>query len=189
MWSEKADGTPKLPEDVPAFVPLWHLWENIVVDHTKMNQQKELIWAGECLTKQSFIQQGIEKYIDVWKSMMERDAMYAKDMAGYVQYWERIHSEIMDPAPLTLTLLQDGFGRQPICSGTIRVACSRGLGMIFLPTPLLRMILWSLTHIVILQKYGQSPTLIPIKMISLETLCYTDPVIDIASLCGLVEEY
>ena len=40
---------------------------------------------------------------------MERDAMYAKDMASYVYYWERIHSEITGPAPLTLTLLQEGF--------------------------------------------------------------------------------
>ena len=109
MWREKVDGTPKLPEGVSAPLPLRPLWENVVVDHTKKNQQKELIWADEYLTKQSFIQQGIAKYIDVWKSIMERDAMYAKDMAGYVHYWEQIHSEIMDPAPLTLTLLQEGF--------------------------------------------------------------------------------
>ena len=25
---------------------------------------------------------------------MARDAMYAKDMAAYVQYWERLHLEI-----------------------------------------------------------------------------------------------
>ena len=68
--------------------PLWPLWGNVVVDHTKKNQQKKLIRAGEYLTKESFIQQGIAKYIDVWKSMMEWDAMYAKDMAGYVHYWE-----------------------------------------------------------------------------------------------------
>ena len=41
--------------------------------------------------------------------MLERDAMYAKDMVGYVHYWERIHSEITGPALLTLTLLQEGF--------------------------------------------------------------------------------
>ena len=40
---------------------------------------------------------------------MEKDAMYTKNMAGYVRYWERIHSEITGPAPLTLTLLQEGF--------------------------------------------------------------------------------
>ena len=40
---------------------------------------------------------------------MERDAMYANDMAGYVHYWKRIHSEITSPAPLTPTLLQKGF--------------------------------------------------------------------------------
>ena len=109
MWREKADGTPKLSEGVPAPVPLWPLWENVVVDHTKKNQQKELIRAGECLTKQSFIQQGIAKYVDVWKSMMQRDAMYAKDMVGYVRYWEQIHSEITGRAPLTPPLLQEGF--------------------------------------------------------------------------------
>ena len=37
MWREKVDGTPKLPEGVPALVPLWPLWENVVVDHTKKN--------------------------------------------------------------------------------------------------------------------------------------------------------
>ena len=56
MWREKVDGTPKLPEGVPAHVPLWPLWGNVVVDRTKKNQQKELIRAGKCLTKQSFIQ-------------------------------------------------------------------------------------------------------------------------------------
>ena len=65
MWREKVDGTPKLPEGVPAPVPLRPLWRNVVVDCTKKNQQKELIRAGKCLTKQSFIQQGIAKYIDV----------------------------------------------------------------------------------------------------------------------------
>ena len=72
-----------------------------MVDSTKKNQEKELVRVGECLTKQSFIQQGIAKYIDVWKSMMTRDAMYAKDMAAYVQYWERLHLEITDPVPPT----------------------------------------------------------------------------------------
>ena len=109
MWREKADGTPKLSEGVLALVPLWPLWGNVVVDHTKKNQQKELIRASECLTKQSFIQQGIAKYIDVWKSIMQRDAIYTKEMVGYVHYWERIHSEITGPTPLTPTLLQEGF--------------------------------------------------------------------------------
>ena len=86
MWRQNDDGTPMLPDGVPAPVPLRPLWGNVVVDSTKKNQEKELVRVGECLTKQSFIQQGIAKYIDVWKSMMARDAMYAKDMAAYVQY-------------------------------------------------------------------------------------------------------
>ena len=57
-----------------------------MVDSTKKNQEKEPVRASECLTKQSCIQQGIAKYINVWKSMMARDAMYAKDMAAYVHY-------------------------------------------------------------------------------------------------------
>ena len=88
MWRQNDDGTPMLPEGVPAPMPLRPLWGNVVVDSTKKNQEKELVWVGECLTKQSFIQQGIAKYIDVWKSMMARDAMYAKDMAAYVHYWK-----------------------------------------------------------------------------------------------------
>ena len=94
-----------LPEDVPAPVPLRPLWGNVVVDSTKKNQEKELVRVGECLTKQSFIQQGIAKYIDVWKSMMARDAMYAKDMAAYVRYRERLHLEIIGPIPATLAEL------------------------------------------------------------------------------------
>ena len=101
MWRQRDDGTPMLPEGVPDPVPLRPLWGNVVVDCTKKNQEKELVQAGECLTKQSFIQQGIVKYIDVWKSMMARDAMYAKDMVAYVHYWERLYSEIIGPVQPT----------------------------------------------------------------------------------------
>ena len=127
MWREKADGTPKLPEGVPALVPLRPLWRNVVVDHTKWNQQKELIRASECLTKQSFIQQGIAKYIDVWKSIMEKDAMYANDMAGYDHYWKQIHSEIIGPALLTPTLLHEGFW--PMTNWQRDHACSMSFGV------------------------------------------------------------
>ena len=41
----------------------------------------------------------------------------------------------------------------------------------FLLTPLLR-IIWSLIHIMIRRKRGQSPSLIPIEMTFLETLCF-----------------
>ena len=51
MWRQKDDGTPMLPEGVPDPVPLRPLWGNVVVDCTKKNQEKELVWAGECLTK------------------------------------------------------------------------------------------------------------------------------------------
>ena len=88
MWRQRDDDTPMLPEGVSDPVPLRPLWGNVVVDCTKKNQDKELVRVGKCLTKQSFIQQGIAKYINVWKSMMARDAMYAKDMAAYVHYWE-----------------------------------------------------------------------------------------------------
>ena len=106
MWRQNDDGTPMLPKGVPAPMPLWPLWGNVVVDSTKKNQEKELVWVGECLTKQSFIQQGIAKYIDMWKSMMARDAMYAKDMVAYVHYWERLHLKITGPVPPTPVELQ-----------------------------------------------------------------------------------
>ena len=51
MWRQNDDGTPMLPEGVPAPVPLWPLWGNVVVDSTKKNQEKELVRVGECLTK------------------------------------------------------------------------------------------------------------------------------------------
>ena len=109
MWFQRDDGTPMLSEGVPDPIRLRPLWENVVVDCTKKNHEKDLVWAGECLTKQSFIQQGIAKYIDVWKLMMARDAMYAKDMAAYVHYWERLYSEITSPVPSTPVELQEGF--------------------------------------------------------------------------------
>ena len=109
MWRQNDDGTPMLPKGVPDPVPLRLLWENVVVDCTKKNQEKELVWVGECLTKQSFMQQNIPKYINVWKSMMARDAMYANNMAGYVHYWERMHSKITGHVPPTSTGLQEGF--------------------------------------------------------------------------------
>jgi hypothetical protein len=31
--------------------------------------------VGECLEKQRVIKQGVAKYIEVWKSMMRRDAL------------------------------------------------------------------------------------------------------------------
>ena len=100
---------PMLPEGVPDPVPLRLLWGNVVVNCTKKNQKKELVRARECLTKQSFIQQGIAKYINVWKSMMARDAMYAKDMAAYIHYCERFYSEITGLVPPTPAELQEGF--------------------------------------------------------------------------------
>ena len=100
MWHQRDDGTPMLPEGVPDPVPLRSLRGNVVVDCTKKNQEKEIVQVGECLTKQSFIQQGIAKHIEVWKTMMARDAMYAKDMAAYVHYWERLYSEITGPVLL-----------------------------------------------------------------------------------------
>ena len=56
MWRQNNDGTLMLPEDVLVPVPLGPLWGNIVVDSMKKNQEKELVRASECLTKQSFIQ-------------------------------------------------------------------------------------------------------------------------------------
>ena len=41
--------------------------------------------------------------------MMERDAMYAKDMAGYIRYRKQIYSEITNPTLLTLIVLQERF--------------------------------------------------------------------------------
>ena len=40
---------------------------------------------------------------------MAKDAMYAKDMTGYVHYWERLHLEITGPVPPTPIELQEGF--------------------------------------------------------------------------------
>ena len=109
MWLKNVDGILKLLEGVPSPIPFRPLLGNVAIDHTKKNQENELIQASKCLTKQTFIQQGIAKYINLWKSMKERDAMYTKDMAGYVRYWEQIYLEITCPVSLTMTELQEGF--------------------------------------------------------------------------------
>jgi hypothetical protein len=41
--------------------------------------------------------------------MMQRDAMYAKKMSGYVVYWERLYSEITSPLPANQDILHEGF--------------------------------------------------------------------------------
>ena len=65
--------------------------------------------AGECLDKQRVIKQGVAKFIEVWKSMMQRDALYAQEMSGYIVYWERLYSKIMGPLPRNHDILQEGF--------------------------------------------------------------------------------
>ena len=66
--------------------------------------------------------------------------------------------------------------------------CPPTLGLMYLRTPLLRM-MPSLTFIVVLQNCGQSSALIHIKMFSLETLCFAVPMTNITFLCGLVVLY
>ena len=56
MWRQNDDGTLMLAEGVPAPIPFRPLWRIVVVDCTKRNQEKELVWVGKCLMKQSFIQ-------------------------------------------------------------------------------------------------------------------------------------
>ena len=59
--------------------------------------------------------------------MMAEDVMYAKDMAGYVHYWERLHSEITSPIPPTLAELQEGFW--PMTNWQRDHACNISLGV------------------------------------------------------------
>jgi hypothetical protein len=37
--------------------------------------------------------------------MMQRDAMYTKEMSGYVVYWERLYLEITSPLPVNQDVL------------------------------------------------------------------------------------
>lgn len=67
------------------------------------------MWVGECMIKQSFIQQGIVKYIEFWKLMMERDVQYVNEMLSYVFYWECIYLEIIGLFFSILLLFQEGF--------------------------------------------------------------------------------
>ena len=46
------------------------LWDNISVNLSKADQEKEFIKARECLEKQRVIKQEVAKYIEVRKSMV-----------------------------------------------------------------------------------------------------------------------
>jgi hypothetical protein len=86
MWRAGGDLKPMIPDGDPDSLPLRPLWNNVSINPSKANQEKELMKAGKCLEKQRIIKQEVAKYIDVWKSMMQRDAMYAEEMSGYVAY-------------------------------------------------------------------------------------------------------
>ena len=53
--------------------------------------------------------------------------MYAKDMAAYVHYWERLHLEITSPILPTPTELQEGFW--PMTNWQRDHACSMSSGV------------------------------------------------------------
>ena len=59
--------------------------------------------------------------------MMARDAMYANDMAAYVHYWERLHSDITGLVPPTPTELQEGFW--PMTNWQRNHVCSMSSGV------------------------------------------------------------
>jgi hypothetical protein len=98
-----------IPDGDPNPLPLRLLWDNVSLNPSKANQEKEFMRAGECLEKQRVIKQGVAKYIEVWKSMIQRDALYAQEMLGYVAYWERLYSEITGPLPRNQDVLLEGF--------------------------------------------------------------------------------
>ena len=115
--------------------------------------------------------------------------MYVKDtLVSYVHYWEQIHSQIMDPAPLTPTLLQEGFWLMTNWQWDHACSVSFGVGHHVSPNTTPEDDPKPYPYMVRLKR-SQSFALIPIEMFSLETLCFVDPVTDIASLCGLVAQY
>ena len=65
--------------------------------------------------------------------MMARDAMYAKDMAAYVHYWERLHLEITGPVPPTPAELQEGYW--PMTNWQRDHACTMSSGVDLDVTP------------------------------------------------------
>jgi hypothetical protein len=67
------------------------------VNPTKRNAEKELLRASESIEKKSFIINGIAKYIQYWRSGMAKNARYATEMSYFIDYWERIHREIISP--------------------------------------------------------------------------------------------
>jgi len=62
------------------------LLENVEVNARRLNIEKEVARAGECLEKHSFIKNRIAKFIEHWKSGMAWNRRYANKMSKIVAY-------------------------------------------------------------------------------------------------------
>jgi hypothetical protein len=109
MWRADGSGRPRIPEGDPDPVPYKPLWGEVEVNPAKRNAEKEMLRASESIEKKGFIINGISKYIQYWRSGMARNARYAAEMSCFVEYWERIHREIIGPLPIQPDNLQEGF--------------------------------------------------------------------------------
>ena len=65
MWRANESGKPRIPEGDPDPVPYKPLWNEVEVNPTKHNVEKELLRASENIEKKSFIINGIIKYIQL----------------------------------------------------------------------------------------------------------------------------
>ena len=109
MWRQKEDGTPLVPIKVePDPVRFRYLWGNEKVDERKRNKAKESARVEEVRQKRGFILDGISKFIDYWRSGMDRCFHYATGMQNVVRYWEGV-SSLLVPEPEQPPTLIEGF--------------------------------------------------------------------------------
>jgi len=94
LWKVNADGSPKLPIEVPNPVPYCPIWGQN---------------AMRSMEKDKFINAGLSKHVEFWKQGIEQSATSVIKMSPYVDYWEDILLHLSKPLPIQGCTLLEGF--------------------------------------------------------------------------------
>jgi hypothetical protein len=65
--------------------------------------------ASKSIEKEKFINNGISKYLELWKVNIVRDEMYTKAMGPYIESWEGILKCLLKPLPKQSPILLEGL--------------------------------------------------------------------------------
>ena len=111
MWKEDANGNPKLPLGESFLIQPNPIWGCTLPAPTSTsdNSEKDTAKVKAAKERKSHILKGLQKYIDFYRTGMSCNESYARDMHGYVQYWEDILEELHRPTPPAPPSLLEGF--------------------------------------------------------------------------------